>query len=185
MNIRKEIYKLLNIGIVKRFPRHSVRFAKQYFNGKEITVIEVGTFWGYNAKSILSELNIKKIYLVDPYKFYSGKDGKDEGLLSKARKFAHNKLNNYINKIYWIEKKSDEATHILPKVNFIYIDGDHSKEQVKRDMENYFKLLKKGGVMGGHDITSPYGVQEAFVEFCYENKLKPHITRTDWWVVKE
>lgn len=188
MNLRKSIYKLLNIGIIKRFPRHSVRYAKQKFKNRSIAVIEIGTFYGYNAESILKELNVEKIYLVDPYQEYKQynqkEDGKNQQVLSKAERLAKNRLKRFSNKIVWIKKYSDDAAKSLPQADFIYIDGNHSKIFVKRDMTNYFKLLKEGGIMAGHDITSEFGVQEAFIEFCYENKLRPHISRTDWWVEK-
>lgn len=188
MNLRKSIYKLLNIGIIKRFPRHSVRYAKQKFNDKSIVVIEIGTFYGYNAESILKELNVEKVYLVDPYEEYieydKKEDGKSQQTLSNAESLAKKRLKRFDDKIIWVKKYSDDAVNSLPKADFIYIDGNHSKTFVKKDMINYFKLLKEGGIMGGHDITSEFGVQEAFVEFCYENKLRPHISRTDWWVEK-
>lgn len=52
-------------------------------------------------------------------------------------------------------------------------------------MQNYWKKVKEGGILAGHDITSFPGVGRAFIEFCSENKLNPHITRTDWWVIKK
>lgn len=36
-------------------------------------------------------------------------------------------------------------------VDFIYIDGDHSYSQVKRDLRDYFPKIKKGGIIAGHD----------------------------------
>jgi hypothetical protein len=47
------------------------------------------------------------------------------------------------------------------------------------------KKFGGGGILAGHDIASFPGVGEALIEFCYENKLKPIITRTDWWIIKE
>ena len=38
-------------------------------------------------------------------------------------------------------------------VDLLFIDGDHSYEGVKRDFENYFPLVKKGGYVVFHDIT--------------------------------
>lgn len=39
-------------------------------------------------------------------------------------------------------------------VDFIYIDGDHTKEGIERDIEKYLPKLKKGGVMAGHDYDA-------------------------------
>lgn len=39
------------------------------------------------------------------------------------------------------------------KLDFLFIDGDHSYEGVKQDFEMYSPLVKKGGIVGFHDIT--------------------------------
>jgi len=48
--------------------------------------------------------------------------------------------------------------------DFIYIDGCHKYECVKKDIENSLKKLKRGGILAGHDFTNePHlqGVYEA------------------------
>ncbi len=39
------------------------------------------------------------------------------------------------------------------RVDFLFIDGDHTYEGVKKDFAMYSKLVKKGGVIGFHDIV--------------------------------
>lgn len=41
------------------------------------------------------------------------------------------------------------------KIDFLYIDGDHSYEGVKADFENFHSLVRKGGVIGFHDVNHP------------------------------
>lgn len=180
--------KKFNFNVVKGFPRHSTRFTKKYFLDREIVAVEIGTLEGYNAKSILKELNIKKLYVVDPYKNYPDYSNSEPEIVKKLKEYqkrAKRRLRKYKDKIVWIEKLSDDAVKDIPNnIDFIYIDGNHEYEYIKRDMENYWTKVKKGGILAGHDITGVGGVRRAFVEFCYKNKLKPHITRTDWWVVK-
>jgi len=53
---------------------------------------------------------------------------------------------------------------IMPWVNFLFIDGNHGYEAVKRDYELYSPLVRKGGIIAFHDIDfekdSPfYGVK--------------------------
>jgi uncharacterized protein YxjI len=43
--------------------------------------------------------------------------------------------------------------------NFIYIDGCHEPDFIKRDMENSFKVLEKGGIMWMDDYSGGDGVQ--------------------------
>jgi predicted O-methyltransferase YrrM len=39
------------------------------------------------------------------------------------------------------------------KVDFLFIDGDHTYEGVKKDFGMYNKLVKKGGIIAFHDIV--------------------------------
>lgn len=43
--------------------------------------------------------------------------------------------------------------------NFIYIDGCHEPEFIKRDMENCFNLLQKNGIMWMDDYGGGDGIQ--------------------------
>jgi len=42
------------------------------------------------------------------------------------------------------------------QIDLIFIDGDHEYEGVKKDFENYSPLVRKGGVIGFHDIVEDY-----------------------------
>jgi cephalosporin hydroxylase len=39
------------------------------------------------------------------------------------------------------------------KIDFLFIDGDHSYEGVKQDFQLYSPLVRKGGIVGFHDIV--------------------------------
>lgn len=39
------------------------------------------------------------------------------------------------------------------KVDFLFIDGDHSYEGVKKDFEMYSPLVRKGGIIVFHDVV--------------------------------
>ena len=43
--------------------------------------------------------------------------------------------------------------------NFIYIDGCHEPEFIKRDMENSFNILEKNGIMWMDDYGGGDGIQ--------------------------
>lgn len=40
------------------------------------------------------------------------------------------------------------------KIDFLFIDGDHTYEGVKKDFQSYKSLVKKGGFIALHDIVS-------------------------------
>jgi hypothetical protein len=183
------IRKRLNIGFIKNYPyRTSTEFAKKHFKDKTITCIEIGTFRGGNALNTLQKLpTIEKMYLIDPweeYKEYKEKNKTTKNLLSAYQKTIK-VLKKYKDKTIFIKKFSDDALdNIQEKVDFIYIDGNHSYEFVKKDMINYWEKLKDGGVMAGHDIGLK-DVSKAFCEFVNEkNIMNPIISIMDWIIVK-
>lgn len=53
-------------------------------------------------------------------------------------------------------------------LDFLFIDGDHTYEGVKRDFEMYFPLVRKGGIIAFHDICKhPLG-SDCQVEYLWE-----------------
>jgi predicted O-methyltransferase YrrM len=69
-------------------------------------------------------------------------------------------------KLYLLRKDShkeetlEEVKKILngKELDFLFIDGDHSYEGVKKDFEMYSPLVRKGGIIAFHDIVKhpPY-----------------------------
>ena len=72
----------------------------------------------------------------------------------------------------WFEKNKDV------KLDWVYIDGDHSYPQTKKDLNNSHKVVKSGGCIIGDDYLYPdskwgkAGTTKAVDEFIKENKLK-------------
>ena len=56
--------------------------------------------------------------------------------------------------------------NMLPKkVDFLFIDADHSYEAVKQDFELWSPMVRAGGVIGFHDVADPnVGVQRFWLE---------------------
>jgi len=173
-------------GIIKNYPaRGSIQLVKKIYGREGITCAEVGTWRGENALDILKNLNVSKIYLIDPWKDYPEVNESDLVGTSRDMDTTRKKLKKYNNKIVYIRKLSQDAINDIPNgMDFIYIDGNHSHEYAKKDMELYYKKLRTGGVLAGHDIVLKGGVMKAFCEFVAENKLNPIITPTDWIVIK-
>lgn len=175
-----KILNKFNIKINRIYPRASIKFAKEHFGDAEIVAVEIGVFKGENALSMLKTLNIKKLYLIDPYID-----------LGDAEKEAKKKLKPYEDKIVWIRDKSRIALLKIPnKVDLIYIDGNHAHPYIDDDIENYFPKVMDHGILAGHDIengrscTEHTDVIEAFMDFILHWDLKPYIQSPDWWIVK-
>lgn len=169
-----------NRELIKLLPREAVIFAKKYFEGKPIVACEVGVFFGEHAKSINDNLNINKLYLIDPYAEYNEKD--TSLLLKKAKRKAH-KINKKGNEV-WIENIFHGKELDLGELDFLYIDGDHTYEGIKKDLMIYTNFVKDGGIIAGHDIQHP-PVAKAVIEFAHKNKLNVVFgDRRDWWIIK-
>ena len=59
---------------------------------------------------------------------------------------------HFINKNSQDEQTFQMIKEICPQFDFIFIDGDHSYEGVKRDFDLYKKLLSPRGYIAFHDI---------------------------------
>jgi len=175
------------------FPRLYTRPSTQFVKSlgkKNLTVVELGTDRGYNAHSILDNLDVKNIYLVDPY-LSQEKIGKHLGLgfartgSEAAFKQAQRQVNKYENKVTFIRKLSTEAIDDIPNdIDFLYIDAVHEKEWVEKELELYYPKMKKGGIIGGHDAYADFiGVMQAVVEFTNKHDIKLYGKDVDFWFV--
>lgn len=149
---------------------------------------EVGVLYGINAKHILQDLNIKLLYLIDPYIPYPEYLDIKTSFATYAQNLADKNLDPYKNKIDWKIMMSADAVNLIPNdLDFVYIDGNHAYEFVKEDIKNYWPKIKKGGVIGGHDYYNQppaREVKKAVDEWVAENNLKLYTGNCDWWVVK-
>lgn len=72
-------------------------------------------------------------------------------------------------------------------LDWVYIDADHHYGEVKIDIETWYRKVRKGGVVSGHDYcqykypwdNTPFGVIEAVDEFCKKNDIKVKVTTKD------
>jgi len=189
----KEILSRDIIGATFRSetPRASVKFVKKILGTKPLIACEIGVCDGHNSVSILKNLNINKLYLIDPYQSYDEEGIPSAYNLDLNKNIAEKRLKKFKDKIVWIRKESVKAPKDIPeKIDYVYIDGNHDYEHVKEDIETYFPKLSRGGVLAGHDIENGLtpnhdGVIKAVVEFATNNNLKLYFHAPDWWVVNE
>lgn len=150
-----------------------------YFE-KDLIVAEIGVFKGDFSKIILEKIQPKELHLIDIFngKMCSGdKDGKnmtwvdlDEECI-RLQKEYENRKNVFIHKGY-----SYDILKNFPDKYFdlIYVDGDHSYEGVKNDLNLCFNKVKNKKYICGHDYTRDMfpSVVDAVDEFCKNKNLK-------------
>jgi len=163
------------------------------------TGAEIGVYIGTDAEYFLENISTMKLmYLIDPYINYTdvifkgtildnekvdynvfGKDLMENPL--EAKEMASIKLNRFNDRIKWIEKmfelcSKEDISNIL---DFIYIDGNHQYNYVKKDIELARQFVRKGGVISGHDYVLG-GVRRAVDEIdeCFNDGAF-------WWFVNK
>lgn len=160
----------------------------QLRNKHDLIGAEIGVFHGNYALIYLEKLDIKKIFLIDPYVEYENYDKYRPRVLKEAEETAHAKLSIYKDKIEWVKAKSAEASMLFDdeSLDFVYIDGNHEYQAVLEDITLYYPKVKKGGMISGHDYkpTVKNEIFDATQEFCKENNLQLHIISYDWWIWK-
>jgi len=162
---------------------------------KGLIGVEIGTDRGLNALNILENLDIKKLYLIDPYTIYRnltniGCNITEEQCI-EIEKEAHDRLEKYKDKIVWIKDLSENVADKIPNdLDFVYIDGNHRYEYTKSDLELYYPKVKDGGLVGCHDYDysdTAKAINEFFENLgirlnsarCFDNS-----DRLEAWIVK-
>jgi hypothetical protein len=182
--------------------------------GKSLVGVEIGVWRGENALSILQNTDIYLLYLVDPYERYEeynineiiGQPNMEENE-AHARKI----LEPYKDQIIWVKRKAQDALEYIPwDVDFVYIDGNHKPEYLKREMEGYYAKIREGGVLAGHDFQKnelrkevlefsskkehdlwSFPFEEANVMIDWEEEWRLYkvpssrisVDQEDWWMV--
>jgi len=143
--------KLKIINVVRPTIRAVMKTGK-----KNLLILEIGVAEGINSKLIIENLPVRKLWLIDSYKPYY-QDGRLFTHYSRMEKEARTRLGKFIknNEVTFLKGRSQDKKIIslVPNnLDFVYVDGNHSYWAVKKDIENYYKKLKNGGIIGGHDF---------------------------------
>ena len=115
--------------------------------------LEIGVLKGHYSKKIL-EQNPKMLYIVDAWMPLENYEDETNNK-NHPNAFIEAKIiaDLYSDKCVMIKAKSTQAVEIFKDnfFDFIYIDANHSYEEVKKDINNWFPKVKSGGILGGHD----------------------------------
>ena len=189
-SFKKKLKELEMKGILKDLqyvsdtPRPITKFMKKYFLKKKLVGVEIGVWKGKNTKSILKELNIELLYLIDIWKNYN-----NYFRFEKNNDKYYNKIvNKYKNnpKVIIIRNYSEIAVKEFKdnSLDFVYIDGNHHYNFIYNDINNWFKKVRFKGILSGHDISNFKDVLKALKDWSYLNNKKYVIIEPDWYIIK-
>jgi len=132
-----------------------------HFKDRPITIVEVGSYIGESTQIFLNHLHIEKLHCVDKWDVT---DKYDASEISQAET-VFNLLHSTNPKVTIHKTHSrDEALKNL-RPDFVYIDASHRYEDVAADIDFWLPLVKKGGIIAGHDYAHKFlGVIKAVDE---------------------
>ena len=163
---------------------------------------EIGVWRGNFSHHLLRVVQPKHLHLIDPYSYrsegnyqralYGGKSGSqislDDIYNSVKRRF---KTEIDSGQVVLHRQTSETAVHKFPDHYFdwVYIDGDHQYEFVKKDLELFSKKVKTGGLIAGDDYEDrgwwQGGVKKAVDEFVTNGAAKIILIKKNQFVLRK
>jgi len=151
--------------------------------------VEIGVLAGEHAEELLKpELGLEKLYLIDPYQPYIEKNRPEEEgehtFDSELPGKVKEKLKRFGKKAIYIYKPSLEAVKDFKdgSLDFVYIDGNHDYQEVRRDIRAWHPKVRIGGIIGGHDYIGIESVRKA-VHKEFGDGVEQ--AGDDWWHFKK
>ena len=151
---------------------------------------EIGTWRGDFAERILRTTRPRTLHLVDPWEHreeqtysqalfgggsptgQSAMDAVHAGVLARfGEAIASGRVEVH-------RARSVQAAEAFPdaSLDWAYIDGDHTYEAVRADLEAYYRTIRPGGYLAGDDYGEPGwwqdGVTRAVDEFAGRGELR-------------
>lgn len=161
-------------------------------NAKKLRVgVEIGVAFGGHSERILEKTKCK-LYSIDPYKHFPNYDdpmNMSDKEFQYLYLFTKKRLSKYGLRCKLLRTTSQEGIKkIKERIDFVYLDGDHSIAGVKYDVAYWFNKLSHGGIIAGHDYGHPGfpGVKKVVDRYFGRLGLKVHIAKNSvWWVEKK
>lgn len=149
------------------------RILKDKFGNRDSVIgLEIGTMCGDSARQILWSLpNCKMLYTVDPWRHVDGAEfeaGEKQDYHDKNKELAYRKLSveDIKDRVTILPMTSAEAKRVITEkynvhqFDFVWIDGDHSENGIRTDLELFTDMVKEGGLLGGHDFGQVHPLTE-------------------------
>jgi predicted O-methyltransferase YrrM len=144
-------------------------------------IIEFGCWKGRSTRALADNTN-GLIFAVDPWNgiYYADNDTVHGIRTDVFPEFETNLKDKIDARVVIPFRKYSEDFYTSWSPDFIFIDGDHRYETVKKDILLAMELLREGGVLAGHDYTHRDwpGVKKAVDE------IFPNVNLVDsiWWI---
>jgi hypothetical protein len=167
--------------------------------GKSAICAEIGVWKGNFSQMILRLTGPRELHLIDPWSFspkyperrYGGQlahsqDDMDGIFAAVAARFADQP------QVTLHRMTSSDASMQFGDYYFdwIYVDGDHSYEEVLNDLRNWWPKIKPGGCLAGDDYrwrdeNKRLAVKDAVEEFAGETGIRVKVFSGTQFVIEK
>jgi precorrin-6B methylase 2 len=133
-------------------------------------LIEIGCHYGRSLCSIADIIKAKqlKVYAIDIFEDWEYDGEKWTGPLVLQRFIDNINTFGIYKNVTIIKDRSDYIGYYLPSVNMVFIDGDHSYDQVTKELLQFKNKTRK---LCGHDYNQPVSVKNALLRFYKEEDI--------------
>jgi hypothetical protein len=138
--------------------------------GLPLIAVEVGVAEGRLSSELLN-WGIQLLYLVDIWEqipFIVGMGSQDQSIHDENYKGVLERIKGQEDKVIILKGFSYKMAKAIPdnSVGLVYIDGDHTYQGARADIDSYYPKLVPGGIMCFHDAVNPaYGIRDAMHDF--------------------
>jgi hypothetical protein len=151
---------------------------------------EIGVHEGRFSEKLIARVKPRKLYLIDPWHYesegvlakslFGGEKGGSQAAMDEragrvAAKFASEISRGQVKILRGFSDAVVDQIG-LEELDWVYIDGNHAYEYVKKDLELYAARVKPGGLITGDDYKEPGwwegGVEKAVDEFVAAGKAQ-------------
>lgn len=130
---------------------------------KDIVMAEVDCYAGESTKLFMTSNKIKKMYAIDPWKNgYDNDDLASRSDMQLVEKTFDDNIRGY--DVVKLKMEFSKSIEKLPLLDAIYIDGDHRYEVVLNDIKLAINIVKKKGIISGHDYRKNNPIVKAVNE---------------------
>lgn len=150
---------------------------------KSSVIIEIGCYKGRSTRALADNCP-GVVYAIDPWNgnFYKNDGTVEYTVDAKIYNEFRLNMNGHLEsgRVIPVKKKLEDAISDIREADLIFIDADHRYESVLHDILLASQLLKRGGILSGHDYGqgSWPGVKKA-VDKAFQ---KVNVTDTIWWL---
>jgi len=121
---------------------------------------EIGVWEGLFSEQLLTRVQPIKLYLIDPWKIqdytrrWYSKDNTNQEVMDRLHHHVQIKFKNHP-EVVILRDLSDNAfrTILDAELDWVYIDGNHSENEVYKDLCNSYQKVKSGGYITGDDYS--------------------------------